>query len=479
VVIGGGVAGLAAATLLADSGVRVTLFEARDVVGGCCATTTLDGFTFHDGAVYLTMINILDHAFGRLNLDRAEVLPLRRIATSSTTTLPDGTVVTVGGADGPKLSVRGRPSNAHQLQNELDRLLAKWRPMLTFVSEELALHPFSYWRLARGGVRHLPKFHGTVASELKRFVSDPAVRGALSGILLYNGLPPQQLPATAILGLIAELSEGLYLPESGMGRAPQALSTALRDRGGHVFLESQVDEIVIRDGRVRGVRVAGQGDVEADAVVSTVSGMQTFHTLIPPDRVPAPIIRKLRRVRLSHQAVSIQFGLANQIDAPAHSVNVLPWMEDQQEIFLQDGHDVKYPVHLVPTYTLPELAPEGGAIIEMFYPVRADIPLDYWTAERRNSLVEAAIASLRRTYDLDVAVLRVRTPKEFSEEMRLYRGALYGLSPTVRPGEQFSHTSSLPGLYLAGQTTFPGYGVAPAMMSGILAAELVVREAAR
>jgi phytoene desaturase len=41
----------------------------------------------------------------------------------------------------------------------------------------------------------------------------------------------------------------------------------------------------------------------------------------------------------------------------------------------------------------------------------------------------------------------------------------------VTPREQFPHTTPLAGLFLAGQTTFPGYGVGAAMMSGIFAAE--------
>ena len=41
----------------------------------------------------------------------------------------------------------------------------------------------------------------------------------------------------------------------------------------------------------------------------------------------------------------------------------------------------------------------------------------------------------------------------------------------VTPREQFSHTTPIAGLFLACQTTFPGYGVGAAMMSGIFAAE--------
>jgi phytoene dehydrogenase-like protein len=152
-------------------------------------------------------------------------------------------------------------------------------------------------------------------------------------------------------------------------------------------------------------------------------------------------------------------------------------MDRQQEMFTQDGREVKFPVWLFPTLTMPELAPPGGSIVEMFYPVRADLPLDYWDDERKKRLTESAIAALRRNYDIDIAATRVRSPKDFRDSMHLYQGALYGLSPAATPREQFPHAAGIPGLFLAGQTTYPGYGVGAAMMSGIFAAEALLAAA--
>src|SRR5690242_13536238 len=94
-VIGAGVAGLAAANRLTHCGFPVMVFEANDKVGGCCATTTIDGYTFNDGALFLGIIQLLDHGFTTLGLNRRELLPLRKITANSSTTLPDGTVVTL------------------------------------------------------------------------------------------------------------------------------------------------------------------------------------------------------------------------------------------------------------------------------------------------------------------------------------------------------------------------------------------------
>jgi phytoene dehydrogenase-like protein len=70
----------------------------------------------------------------------------------------------------------------------------------------------------------------------------------------------------------------------------------------------------------------------------------------------------------------------------------------------------------------------------------------------------------------------VLSPKDFQDRMHLFKGALYGLTPAVDPRALFPYDTSVPGLYQAGQTTYPGYGVAPAAMSGIFAAEALMKK---
>ncbi|HET9577764.1 MAG TPA: NAD(P)-binding protein, partial [Usitatibacter sp.] len=117
VIIGAGVAGLSAAKILADRGFDPRVFEASNKVGGGCATTTIDGYTFNDGAIYLALIGLIDHAFRRLGLDRARSLPLRKASIGFSTTLPDGTIVALG--DDRELRVTGRAVDAKRLRDEM------------------------------------------------------------------------------------------------------------------------------------------------------------------------------------------------------------------------------------------------------------------------------------------------------------------------------------------------------------------------
>ena len=188
-IIGGGVAGLAAGGLLARMGVKVRLWEANAKIGGCCATTNIDGYTFNDGALYLALPNMLDHVFAKVGLDRPSVLPLRRITAPQTTVLPNGDKVTFG--DGWHVTVEKSTGivNEAALKKELAGMMSRWEPALRLLTEDILVHPLSFSRILAKGWRHLPKFGGTVADELRRLFSDESVRAAMSGILLYTGLP--------------------------------------------------------------------------------------------------------------------------------------------------------------------------------------------------------------------------------------------------------------------------------------------------
>lgn len=469
VIIGGGMAGLSAGCFLAQKGFNVKLFEANDKVGGACATTTIKGFTFNDGALYLALPGILDHVFERLQIDCAAHLPLRKITAVQTTILPDGTIIILGERN--ELSVNGRAATP-SLQRELHDLTKKWNPVLRFFADDILIHPFFLPRLMTKGWRHLFKLRGTVAAELEALIRDKSLRAALAGALLFTGVPPENQSLLSILGLISMLSEGLYLPEGGMGKIPELIHQTLQQRGGEIFLNAKVTQIVVRNCRTCGVQVAGQGLVEADAILSTVSGMATFGLLLNPEDVPRKMRRKAQTAPLSHQAVSIQLGLANRIDAPSHLNAVLPWMPEQYKIFTGDG-GAKWPSYSVPTVTMPELAPAGGSIVELYVPVIVHPQEAEWDPQKTEHITESAIETLSRYHHLDIVAKRVRTPKDFQQEMHLYHGAVYGLSPAANPRAQFPHKTPLPGLFLAGQTTYPGFGVGSAALSGIFAAELV------
>ena len=475
VIIGGGIAGLTAGNYLARKGIQTVLFEANDKPGGSCATTTLNGYTFNDGAMYLAFSGLLDHAFARLGLKRSLLLPLRKITANQTTILPDGSTVTTG--DGLDMVVQraGNDVNAALLQRELHQMVEKWEPVRQLFANDILTRPLSLPRLLVKAWRHAPKFRGTVASELNARISDESARATLASMMLFAGVSAERLPITLMPGLVALMSEGLYLPEGGMGKIPEALGQSMVDNGGELVLNADVQQIVVRNGRVQGVQVAGHGFVEADAVISTASGMITFTSLIKPEDRPRKLHKKAQNAPLSHTALSIQLGLRNKLDVASHLNSIVPLMADQRQVFTFTEDKMRWLNYSVPTVTMPDLAPSGSSIVEMFVPVANGGNVNSWDEEKKERVAALAIEALSRRHELDIVVKRIRSPKDFEQTMRLYRGTLYGLSPAASPRMQFPNQSPISGLYLAGQTTYPGFGISSVAMSGIFAAEAALK----
>lgn len=159
-IIGGGVAGLAAGALLARRGVDVEIFEARDQVGDCCSTSEIDGYRFNDGALYLALPGLLDHVFAEVGLDRASVLPLRRITEPQTAVLPNGDKVTFG--EGLNVTVEKRTGTVDEavLKAELGHMMERWGPALRLLTEDVLIHPLSVPRVLTKGWRETAQVPG-------------------------------------------------------------------------------------------------------------------------------------------------------------------------------------------------------------------------------------------------------------------------------------------------------------------------------
>lgn len=473
IVIGAGVAGLTAGSCLARHGFAVKVLEAAARTGGCCGDVQVHGYTFNQGAQYLILPALLDHVFGRLGVDRRAALPLRPVRTSQTVSLDDGVVITVG--EGLRVTASSAEIDVAGAQRELEHMIHKWQPLLRLFADEKVLRgPFSYRRLLAQVWRHLPKFRRTLQAELQALFSDGTFRAAVAGLLTFAGAHPRNLPAPSIIALVSLLSDGMALPEGGMGRIPEALEETLRQNGGELLLNAAVERILLRDGRVCAVEVQDLGQLQAEYVISTVSAVTTYGRLVAAEAQPGRLRKKVQGAPLSSKAFSIQLGLRNVIDTPSHLNHVLPTAERLHQYFAPPSGRVAWGYYSVPTVVIPELAPTGCSLVELCPAIRSDEPSEHWDSDRSHRFAEEAIGWLAERHELKIAATRIRSPRDFQEQLRLHEGAIYGLSPAAGALGLFPHRSPIPGLYLAGQTTYPGFGVPSTALSGIYAAEALM-----
>lgn len=474
IVIGAGVAGLTAGSYLARNGFHVTVMEANSKIGGCCGTTEIDGYIFNDGAQYLIYPKLLDLVFSQLGFDRQEILPLRRVTSPATTHLPNGTSVSIG--DNLHIAVENGDINVPIARRELMYLFKKWAPVDEILTEEeFMLNPFSAGKFLSKAWMHLPKFARTLKRELELNFSEPLFRSALAAHLLYAGTPLEKLPAMSIIALVSGLKDGMALPEGGMGKIPDALAHTLQKHGGEILVNARVNSISIKNGRACGVQVDRQGFVEADFVISATTAMATYQLLLEESNQPKQLIRKAKRTPLSMSAFCVQLGVSSRLAVTSHIHYFVPMIDNLNRFFHPKHDEAKWGYYSVPTVVAPELASAGKSIIEYVPVIRQDESTQAWNDERIEYLAGEAIAWLQSHHAMNIEVKRIRSPREFERQLNLYHGAIYGISPAMGLTGLFSHKSLIDGLYLAGQTTYPGLGIPTAALSGIHASKMLIQ----
>jgi phytoene desaturase len=474
VIIGAGVAGLTAGSYLARKGFHVKVLEANSKIGGCCGSTEINGYSFNDGAQYLIYPKLLDVVFSQLGFDRPDILRLKRVTTPGTTHLPNGTSVSIG--NDFSITVENGEINIPIAQHELIQLVKKWAPVDEILTdEEIMLKPFSAWRLLSKAWKHLPKFGRTLKGEFEASFSDPTFRSAMAAQLLYAGAPLDKLPSVSIIALVSELKDGIALPEDGMGKIPEALAHILHQHGGKILLDARVKNIRLKNGRTCGVQTVEQGFVEGDFVISTANAMSTVQYLLDQSDQPKRLVQKAKRTPLSMSAFCVQLGVSNKLDVASHINHITPMMQDLDG-YIQPAQDMaEWGYYSVPTLIASELAPIGGSIIEYVPVIRQNEPVEAWNDKRIDQLANASIEWLQSRHTMNITVKRIRSPRELQDQLNLYRGAIYGVSAAKGLIGLFPHKTPIEGLYLAGQTTYPGLGIPTAALSGIHASNALIQ----
>jgi phytoene dehydrogenase-like protein len=291
----------------------------------------------------------------------------------------------------------------------------------------------------------------------------------------FGRLVPKEAPALFALMVLGYLERGyLSRPRGGTAAFRDALIASYERLGGESLLHATVEEILVEDGRARGVRLGDGTMIGADAVICTASAPETVLRLLGGQFGADETRDRMKHWKLFDPIVLVSFGVA----APLSGVPAMIVVDGMPS--LDVGGRQNEHLYLRVCNDDPSLAPPGHAVVQ------AMLQTDYaWWATRGTSYEAAkdqvAKAALGRIEHIIPEIgRRVRmsdaaTPLTYWQSTRSWRGAYEGWIPV---GESpFGHVKkTLPGLErfcMAGQWVEPGGGVPMAIMSGRQAVQLL------
>lgn len=509
VVVGGGVAGLATAALLAAEGHEVDLLERSDAPGGRAGSWEAEGFRFDTGPSWWLMPAVFDHFFALLGTSTAEQLALRQ--------LDPGYRVFFEGDDEPldvaadragntALFERVEPGAGQALEEYLDSAQEVY---------DLAVQQFLYTSFdsaqayaGRRVLAHGPRLLGLLSRSLESFVaarfSDRRLRQVLGYPAVFLGSSPDRAPAMYHLMSWLDLADGVRYPEGGFTVLVEAMARLARERGARIHLGAEVTQVLTEASQGGGLPLPGRRRAVARGVAyRTADGLE--HTLDADVVVAAADLHHVETTMLPERlrtfpqswwdkavsgpgAVLVMLGVRGELPQLEHHTLFFTqdWQANFDAIFEQPTR-VPDPASIYvckPSATDTTVAPPGHENLFVLVPVPPDPGLGHGGVDGAgDAAVEAAadravemVAAWAGVPDLAERVVVRRTvgPGDFVTDLNAWSGGALGPAHTLRQSAFFraGNTSKhVEGLYYAGSSTVPGIGVPMCLIS----AELILK----
>jgi phytoene dehydrogenase-like protein len=514
VVIGGGHNGLVAACSLALRGLRVAVFEQGRYIGGMASSPELwPGFRVPVGAYVLSLFKkSVGEELGVLG--RLKLIPKD----------PGMTVLLGGGRVLSTWSNVDKTVGEIRRFSELDaRAYIEWGRMWSAVTEVLDVAysspPVDMWELldTAGRLLKLTRFrYGAFLEDLTWIPLAPAsrlldeffesdevkallVEDAVVGELLAPSSPGSALTlAHHYMGDITGVRGQWAYVAGGIGRLSEVLAERCGELGVEVHLGSRVEEIVVRDGVARGVRVNGRV-YEARFILSSLDARVTLLELLPEDAVDKRLRRRLKSLKspgASSKTILAVRGLPRPRGGYAgyadriyrSSTLTIPDVEYVERAYrdaITRGYSVEPWISInTQSYLDPSVAPEGWHLISLFVQYTSYDSPRGWGEEPRGELLENVYNVLDRYFEDvrgRVEKLLLLTPKDYEEMFGAPGGHIFHLNMTPdrlwinRPLPELSkYRTPVKNLYLCGSSTHPGGGVTG--LPGYLAARTLLED---
>jgi phytoene desaturase len=371
-VIGAGPGGLTSAMILAARGFDVTVFEAKDRVGGRNAELRLGEFRFDTGPTFLMLNFILREMFEEAGKSVDDYLsftrldPLYRLVFDDRDFRPS--------ADPAKMRAeiaRAFPGQEKGLDRFLTAEKTRFEKLFPCIQRDYSTFAslFSVPLLKAAPYLDVGR---SVFGVLGKYFDEDKLKLAFTFQAKYLGMSPWDCPGFFTMLSYIEHAYGIYHVRGGLNAISTAMAKAAAENGARIRLASPVKRVITEGGAARGVELAGGEVFRCDEVVINADFGHAATTLFERGVLSKYSPEKLQAREFSCSTFMLYLGVDKVYpDLPHHTIAFASdYRRNVEDIFHRkalSGDVSIYVQNASPTD--PTLAPPGKSAIYILVPV--------------------------------------------------------------------------------------------------------------
>lgn len=480
-IIGTGFSGLAASCYLAKHGLDVNVYEKHAAPGGRAGQFKENGFIFDLGPSWYWMPDIFENFFNDFNKSVSDYYKLTRLDPSYRIFYNKLDYIDIHASwDRLKdLFEKLEPGSSKKLHKFLSDAELKYKIGVHNAAMKPGLSFLEYFDPEIIiGFLHLDVLK-SISNYIKKLFSNKKLIRMLEFPVVFLGSTPQRIPSLYSLMNYADLVQGTYYPDGGFFSVIQGFYKLAKSLGVTFHFNSEVKKIVIENSKAASIIVNNE-TIEADFVLASAD----YHH-VEMDLLLAEFRNYSEKYwekrEMAPSALLMFLGFNKKIENILHH-NIF---------FDEEFYDHAYQIYNKPMWptnpcvyiscnskTDNKIAPEGCENLVALIPVASGLKDSDEIKEKYfNYVIDKIEKNTGENIRSNLIYKKIFANSDFFQLFNAYKGNAYGLSNILRQTGILKpklKNRKVKNLFYTGQLTVPGPGVPPAILSGkIVANELL------
>lgn len=313
----------------------------------------------------------------------------------------------------------------------------------------------------------------------------------LNACWIYFGSSELELSfAQYAMFLYDAINYGLYVPVNGENDITMLLANAFLERGGEIKLNSNVERIMVEDGKVTGVKLQDDTIYSAPIVICSSLANKVYTELIEPSDVPREAIKSVNAREVGASLFRINLGLnrtVEEIGLDEYSYFIYDSLDSDKVVSSLGEPYNTNEIVTVENVINPDASEKGTCIINISTLVLGSMFDEYidntnyreYLEEEATRLINKLESTLHVRIREYIEEINITTPVDYSYLSKEHYGTMFGykikgyenLLPRIL---NYENEIYIDGLYLCGGFSGDAYGYDSDVMSGYIAARVAI-----